>query len=188
MKSVAIPMKDDKQDVIYKIFRLLRENVVKILMALRKNDKIRWKELQKETGMSTATFNRALAALQEMHFISKEKGYYELTWVGKLVIDGFLLLGWRISDETDQLEDLVAEKVLAKDIIMAVIMIIFVSLRVRGKLNIEELEKEIDKEKEVIFKIIEEYEAEGYISIENGVITATEKINEITPENFLSME
>jgi len=179
-------MSEDRQDVVYKIFRLLRENVVKILMVLRDKDKIRWKELQKETGMSTATFNRALAALQEMHFISKEKGYYELTWVGRLVIDGFLLLGWRISDRTDHLEDLVAEKVLARDIIMAVIMIIFVSLRVRGRLNIKELEKNIDGEREVIFKILGEYEAEGYIRIEDGMITATEKIHELTPEKFLS--
>jgi len=179
-------MNEDRQDVVYKIFRLLRENVVKILMVLRDKEKIRWKELQKETGMSTATFNRALAALQEMHFISKEKGYYELTWVGRLVIDGFLLLGWRISGETDQLEDLVAEKVLARDIIMAVIIIIFVSLRVRGKLNIRELEKEIDEERGIISKILEEYEAEGYIKIKDGVITAAEKIHELTPEKFLS--
>jgi DNA-binding IclR family transcriptional regulator len=44
-------------------------------MVLREKEKIRWKELQKETDMPTATFNRALAALQEMHFISKEKNY-----------------------------------------------------------------------------------------------------------------
>ncbi len=181
-------MNEDRQDVVYKIFRLLKGNVVKILMVLREKEKIRWKELQKETGMSTATFNRALAALQEIHFISKEKSYYELTWVGRLVIDGFLLLGWRISDESDQLEDLVAEKVLARDIIMAIIMIIFISLRVRGRLNIKELEKEVDKEREVITRIIEEYETEGYLTIENGMITATEKIHELTPEEFLSME
>jgi len=181
-------MKDDRQDVVYKIFRLLRENVIKILMVLREKEKIRWKELQKETDMATATFNRALAALQEMHFIHKEGSYYELTWVGRLVIDGFLLLGWRISDEPDNLEDVVAEKVLARDIIMAVIMIIFVSLRVRGKLNIKELEKEIDRERGGIEKIIEEYEKDGYLEIKDGVIIATEKMQELTPEEFFSMD
>jgi len=181
-------MKDDRQDVVYKIFRLLRENVIKILMVLREKEKIRWKELQKETDMATATFNRALAALQEMHFIHKEGSYYELTWVGRLVIDGFLLLGWRISDEPDNLEDVVAEKVLARDIIMAVIMIIFVSLRVRGRLNIKELEKEIDRERGVIEKIIEEYEKDGYLEIKDGVIIATEKMQELTPEEFFSMD
>ncbi|RLF41916.1 MAG: hypothetical protein DRN17_08225 [Thermoplasmata archaeon] len=181
-------MKNGSQDVVYKIFRLLRENVVKILMVLREKEKIRWKELQKETDMATATFNRALAALQEMHFIHKEGSYYELTWVGRLVIDGFLLLGWRISDEPDNLEDVVAEKVLARDIIMAVIMIIFVSLRVRGRLNIKELEKEIDKERGIIEKIIEEYEKDGYLEIKDGMIVATEKMQELTPEEFFSME
>ncbi len=179
-------MKDDSQDVVYRIFKLFRKNVVKILMVLREKEKIRWKELQKETDMATATFNRALAALQEMHFIHKEGVYYELTWVGRLVIDGFLLLGWRISDEPDNLEDVVAEKVLARDIIMAVIMIIFVSLRVRGRLNIKELEKQIYIEKEVISKILEDYEKEGYIETKDGVIFATDKINELTPEEFLS--
>ncbi|MCD6147682.1 MAG: hypothetical protein J7J34_06785 [Thermoplasmata archaeon] len=181
-------MKNGSQDVVYKIFRLLRENVVKILMVLREKEKIRWKELQKETDMATATFNRALAALQEMHFIHKEGSYYELTWVGRLVIDGFLLLGWRISDEPDNLEDVVAEKVLARDIIMAVIMIIFVSLRVRGRLNIKELEKEIDRERSVIEKIIEEYEKDGYLEIKDGMIVATEKMQELTPEEFFSRE
>ncbi|MEA2054757.1 MAG: hypothetical protein U9O96_06595 [Candidatus Thermoplasmatota archaeon] len=182
-------MKDEgKQDVVYKIFRLLRENVVKILMVLREKEKIRWKELQKETDMPTATFNRSLAALQEMHFISKEKNYYGLTWAGRLVIDGFLLLGWRISDKTDQIEDVAAEKVLAKDIVMAIIMIIFVSLRVRGRLNIKELERELENERNVIIKIIEEYEKDGYVTIENGMIVATEKINELTPEKFFPVE
>ena len=181
-------MKNGSQDVVYKIFRLLRENVVKILMVLREKEKIRWKELQKETDMATATFNRALAALQEMHFIHKEGSYYELTWVGRLVIDGFLLLGWRISDEPDNLEDVVAEKVLARDIIMAVIMIIFVSLSVRGRLNIKELEKEIDKERDIIEKIIEEYEKDGYLEIKDGMIVATEKMQELTPEEFFSRE
>ena len=63
---------DKKQDVVYKIFRLLRENAIKILMAIRENEKIRWKDLQDITELPTATFNRALAALKEIHFIKKD--------------------------------------------------------------------------------------------------------------------
>lgn len=181
-------MKERKQDVVYKIFRLLRENVIKILMVLREKEKIRWKELQEETSIATATFNRALAALQEMHFVSKEEGHYTLTWAGRLVVDGLLLLGWRMADKPEVLEDLIAEKVLAKDIAMVVIMIIFVSLRIRGRLDIKELEREIDNERDVIVKIIKEYEKEGYLTVENGVLIATEKLNEIAPEEFFSME
>ncbi|KAA0001598.1 MAG: winged helix-turn-helix transcriptional regulator [Thermoplasmata archaeon] len=180
-------MKNEKGDVVYKIFRLLRENVVKILMVLREKEKIRWKELQEETGIPTATFNRSLAALQEMHFISKDEGYYRLTWAGRLVVDGILLLGWRMTDRADVIEDVIAEKVLARDIVMVCIIIIFVSLRIRGRLNIKELEEEIDKERKVITKIIKEYEKEGYLTIEDGMLIATEKLYELAPEELFSM-
>lgn len=181
-------MKDEKKDVVYKIFRLLRENVIKILMVLREKEKIRWKELQAETDIATATFNRALAALQEMHFISKDEGYYRLTWAGRLVTDGILLLGWRMADRPEAINGIIAEKVLARDIIMVCMMIIFVSLRIRGRLNIKELEEEIDKERDVIKRIIKEYEKEGYITIENGILIATEKFHEIAPEEIFSMQ
>lgn len=177
-----------KQDVVYKIFRLLRENVIKILMVLREKEKIRWKELQEETGISTATFNRSLAALQEMHFISKEEGYYSLTWAGRLVMDGILLLGWRMADKPEAIGSIIAEKVLARDIVMVWIVIIFVSLRIRGRVNIKELEEEIDKERKVITKIIKEYEKEGFLTIEDGMLIATEKLRELTPEELFSMK
>jgi hypothetical protein len=35
-----------------------------------------------------------LAALQEVHFIVWVKDYYHLTWAGRLLIDGLILLGW----------------------------------------------------------------------------------------------
>ncbi|KAA0000421.1 MAG: winged helix-turn-helix domain-containing protein [Thermoplasmata archaeon] len=171
-------MNDKKQDIIYKIFRLLRENVIKILMAIRENEKIKWKELQEITKLSTATFNRALSALKEMHFIKKERNFYKLTWTGKLVTDGLLLLGWRMAEEMEEVEDFVAEELLAKDIVMAVIVLLFVSIKRRGKLNIEIFEKEMEKEMEILKDILKEYEKDGYIEIKDGWVYAKKKMDE----------
>jgi DNA-binding MarR family transcriptional regulator len=181
-------MNDEGQDVVYKIFRLLRENVVIILTVLREQEGLRWKELQDETGIATATFNRALAALQEMHFIEKPGGRYRLTWAGRLVVDGFFLLGWRMADTPESIEDYVAETVLAKDIVMVTLMIILVSLRLRGRINIEELEQEIMEETAVITRILDEYEQDGYIVRENGVIRATDRLDELAPQDLFSLE
>ena len=178
----------ESQDVVYKIFRLLRENVVVILTVLREQEGLRWKELQDETGIATATFNRALAALQEMHFIEKPGGRYRLTWAGRLVVDGFFLLGWRMADTPESIEDYIAEKVLAKDIVMVVLMIVLVSLRLRGRVDIEELEDEIMRETSVITQILDEYEQEGFIIREDGVIRATDKLDELAPQDLFSLE
>ncbi|MDD3493674.1 MAG: winged helix-turn-helix domain-containing protein [Candidatus Thermoplasmatota archaeon] len=178
---------EHSQDVVYKIFRLLRENVIKILTVLREEERIRWKELQEKTGISTATFNRSLAALQEVHFITKEKGHYRLTWAGRLLIDGFLLLGWRMADKPEDIEDVIAERVLAKDIVMVVIMIIFVSLRLRGRLDLQTLEGEIDRERSVIARLLQDFEDEGYLRRENGLLVATDKFSRLTPEEFFSL-
>ncbi len=177
---------DKKQDVVYKIFRLLRENAIKILMAIRENEKIRWKDLQDITALPTATFNRALAALQEIHFIKKEGNFYMLTWTGKLVADGLLLLGWRMTEEMEEIEDIVAEKLLAKDIVMAIIFLLFVSLKKRGKLNISEFEKELQKEMSIVKEIFRDYEKEGYIEIKDGWIFAKDKINEVDLSKIFS--
>lgn len=187
----------DKKDAVYKIIKLLRKNVIKILVVLREQENIRWKELQEETKMSTATFNRALSALQEMHFIKKEEQQYEITWAGRLVVDGLMLLGLRTAElpgwkedipESEKLEDVIAEKVLAKDIAILVLLIIFMSLRFRGRLNIDELQKELNTEKTVIKEIIEDYEKEGYLEKKDGVLIATDKFEELAAEELLSIE
>ncbi|MCD6448640.1 MAG: hypothetical protein J7L58_06350 [Thermoplasmata archaeon] len=177
---------DKKQDVVYKIFRLLRENAIKILMTIREKEKIRWKDLQEITKLPTATFNRALAALQEIHFIKKENNYYMLTWTGKLVSDGLILLGWRLGEQMEEVEDVVAEELLAKDITMAIIFLLFVSLKKRGKLNMETFEKELKKEMKIIKDIFEEYEKEGYVEIKNGWIYATKKMEEMDLSKIFS--
>ncbi len=181
-------MNDESQDAVYKMFRLLRENVIVILTVLREQEDIRWKELQDETDIPTATFNRALSALQEMHFIEKPEGRYRLTWAGRLLIDGFFLLGWRMADTPESVEDYIGEKVLAKDIVMVVLMIVLVSLRLRGRVNLAELEHEIMGEREVITRILSEYEREGYLVREDGVIRATDKLDDLAPQELFSLE
>ncbi len=171
--------KEEKKDVVYKIFKSLRENALKILMAIREKEKLRWKDLQEITKLPTATFNRALATLQEIHFIKKEGNFYILTWTGKLATDGLMLLGWRMGEEMEEIEDEEAEELLAKDITMAIIFLLLVSLKRRGKLNIETFKKEIRKELRVIDRIMKDYEKEGYIRIEEGWIYPGEKIEEM---------
>jgi len=172
-------MTDETKDVVYQILRLLRENAIKILMGIRENEKIRWKELQEITKMPTATFNRALAALQEIHFIKKEDNLYQLTWTGKLVSDALVLIGWRLAEAGEQVKDFVAEELLAKDISMAIIVLLFISIKRRGKLNIEAFEKSMEDEMKVAKSILEEYEKDGYIEIKDGWIISKEKMNEL---------
>ncbi|MBC7081754.1 MAG: winged helix-turn-helix transcriptional regulator [Thermoplasmatales archaeon] len=167
-----------KNDTVYKIFKLFKENVIKILIVLREKEKIRWKELQEETKISTATFNRALSALREVHFIKKENGYYKLTWTGKLVTDGLILLGLHISEEMEEVEDEFAEKLLAKDIIMATIMLVLVSIKKRGRIKIDKFEEEMKKEMKIMRNLLKEYEKEGYVEIKNGWVFAKDKMKE----------
>ena len=172
-------MTDETKDVVYQILRLLRENAIKILMAVRENKKIRWKELQEITKMPTATFNRALAALQEIHFIKKEDNLYQLTWTGKLVSDALLLIGWRLAEAGERVKDFVAEELLAKDISMAIVVLLFISVKRRGKLNIEAFEKSMENEMKVAKDIFREYEKDGYIEIKDGWIISKEKMNKL---------
>ena len=172
-------MTDETKDVVYQILRLLRENAIKILMAVRENKKIRWKELQEITKMPTATFNRALAALQEIHFIKKEDNLYRLTWTGKLVSDALLLIGWRLAEAGERVKDFVAEELLAKDISMAIVILLFISVKRRGKLNIEAFEKSMENEMKVAKDIFKEYEKDGYIEIKDGWIISKEKMNKL---------
>ena len=109
-----------------------------------------------------------------------------LTWTGKLVADGLLLLGWLMTEEMEEIEDIVAEKLLAKDIVMAIIFLLFVSLKKRGKLNISEFEKELQKEMSIVKEIFQDYEKEGYIEIKDGWIFAKDKINEVDLSKIFS--
>ncbi|MCD6512166.1 MAG: winged helix-turn-helix transcriptional regulator [Thermoplasmata archaeon] len=166
---------DETKDVVYRILRLLKENVIKILMAIRENDGIRWKDLQNETGLPTATFNRALSALQEINFIKKDDEGYHLTWTGKLVTDGLIMLGWRMADHGDVV-DKNAEELLAKDVAMAIIVLIFISIKRRGRLDFDLFEKELMNEMEVAREIFKEYEEDGFIEFKDGELVAKEKM------------
>jgi DNA-binding MarR family transcriptional regulator len=170
---------DDDADVVVKIFKMLREKAIKILMVIREEDGIRWKELQEKTQLSTATFNRALAALQEVNFIRKDDADYHLTWTGRLVTDGLLLFGLRITEEMDEVEEAVAEDLLAKDMVMAIVFVLFVSLKKRGKLHLSAFERAFSAEMRVIGAIFDAYAREGYLEISEGWIYATGKMDEM---------
>lgn len=174
-------MADDRQqqDVVFKIFKLLREKGIKILMTIRFEEKIRWKELQATTKLTTATFNRALTALQEVNFIKKEGSYYMLTWTGKLVTDGLALFGYRMSEDIEDVDDTIAEGLLAKDMVMIMIFLLFVSLKKRGKMNLQIFEKELLWELNIMHNIFSEYEKEGYLAIDGDMVYAKEKIKDI---------
>jgi len=181
-------MNDEETSVIYKILRLLRGNVIKILMALSQEENLKWKEIQENTELPTATLNRSLSALQEIRFIEKKEEGYTLTWAGKLAIEGLILLGLNIGDypKENQIEDFVAEKVLAQNVVLAILVIILASIRVRGNLDLEKFEKDLEKERQVIYKILEDYEKDGYLKIDGKKITATKKFGQLGLDHFIS--
>lgn len=170
---------DEQHNVVYDIFKLFRKNAIIILMTIRTHKKIRWTDMKKITKLSTPTFNRALNALTEVNFIKKEKQFYMLTWTGKLVTDGLVLFGVRLSEEIDDIEDSIAEKLLAKDIVMVILFLLFVSLKKRGKLNLIEFKKEINDELKIIDDIITSYENEGFLKRKDGWIYPTDKIKKL---------
>jgi len=178
MESVVFTM-EETRDVVYRILRILKENAIKILMTIKEKEKIRWKELQNITGLPTATFNRALAALQEVNFIKKEGPHYVLTWTGKLVTDALLMLGWRLSEESEEIITEDAEKLLSKDIAMAIVVLLIVSLKRTGKLDLDKFEQELLKEMKVARKILEDYEKEGYLEIKDGIVVAKDKLKKM---------
>lgn len=181
-------MKKDEKSVVYKILRLLRGNVIKILVTLSEEEKLKWKEIQEITKLPTATLNRSLSALQEIHFIEKENKHYRLSWAGKLAIEGLILLGLKVEEypSKEKIEDFVAEKILAQNIVLAMLVILLASIRLRGNLNLEEFEKDLENEKEVIYKVIKDYEKDGYLKIDGKKIIATEKFKKIKLQDLLS--
>jgi len=182
---------EEETSVIYKILKLLRTNVIKILICLNQEETLKWKEIQDTTELPTATLNRSLAALQEIHFIEKNEEGYRLSWAGKLAIDGLILLGLKIGEigeysKDETLKDLVAEKILAQNTVLVMLVIILASLRLRGHLDLDEFEKDLEKEKKVIFKILEDYKKDGYLKIDGKKITATKKFEKLGLHDFIS--
>jgi hypothetical protein len=179
---------EEETSVIYKILRLLRGNVIKILIALSQDDNLKWKEIQENTKLPTATLNRSLSALQEIKFIEKKDEGYDLTWAGKLAIEGLILLGLNMGEypKETQIENFVAEKVLAQNVVLAILIIILASIRVRGNLDLDEFEKDLEKERKVIYRILEDYEKDGYLKIDGKKISATKKFDKLGLDDFIS--
>lgn len=178
-----------KESTIYKLVKLLKENVLRILIVLREEEKLRWKEIQEKTDLPVATLNRSLSTLRELHFITKERDWYRLTWTGKLVLDGLFLLGLRIGEfpKKDEIEDLVAERLLARDVVLAILVILLASIKIRGKLNLKEFEEALKEEQKIIRKIISDFEVEGLLEFDGETITATEKFKEMGLTEILSL-
>jgi len=178
-----------KESTIYKLVKLLKENVLRILIILREEEKLRWKEIQEKTDLPVATLNRSLAALKDLHFIMKEGEFYRLTWTGKLALDGLFLLGLRVGEfpSSEKIEDIVAERLLARDVVLAILIMLFASLKIRGRLDIKEFENALDEERKVIYKIIGDFEKEGLLKFDGEVVEATDKLKEMGLVDILSL-
>lgn len=178
-----------KESAIYKLVKLLKENVLRILVVLREEEKLRWKEIQDKTGLPVATLNRSLATLRDLHFILKEDEFYRLTWTGKLVLDGLFLFGLRLGEfpSTEKMEDVVAEKLLARDVVLAMLIVLFASLKIRGRLDIREFESSLDNEKKVIYKIIDDFQKEGLLEFDGNVVEVTDKFKKMSLVEILSL-
>jgi len=181
-------MKDEETSVIYKILKLLRKNVIKILLSLQEEKNLKWKSIQEKTGLPTATLNRSLTALQEINFIEKQEEGYRLSWAGKLAIDGLILLGLKIGEfpRDTKIDDIIAEKILAQNVVLVILIIILASIKVRGHLDLNQFERDLEEERKIIFKILEDYEKEGYVKLDGGQVYSTKKFEKIGLDDFLS--
>ena len=71
-----------------------------------------------------------------------------------------------MGEELEHVEDVTAERVLACDIIMVIIMIVFVGLHMRGQLDNLIPEKEIKKGRDIVCQIIRDFEKKDiYVDI-----------------------
>lgn len=181
-------MKSEETSVIYKILKLLRKNVIKILLALNEEENLKWKSIQEKTELPTATLNRSLLALQDIHFIEKKDEGYRLSWAGKLAIDALILLGLKIGEfpKDTKIDDIIAEKILAQNVVLAILIIILASIKIRGHLDLNQFEKDLEKERKIIFKILEDYEKEGYIKLDGKQVYSTKKFEKLGLDDFLS--
>lgn len=87
----------------------------------------------------------------------------------------------------DKIEDIVAERLLARDVVLAILIVLFASLKIRGKLNIKEFKDTLDDELNVIYKIIEDFEREGLLKFDGETIETTGKFKEMGLTEILSL-
>ena len=75
---------------------------------------------------------------------------------------------------------------MAQNVVLAVLVIILASIRVRGHLDLKKFEKDLEKERQVIYKVLEDYEKDGYLKIDGKKITATKKFGQLGLDHFIS--
>jgi len=88
---------------------------------------------------------------------------------------------------SEKIEDIVAERLLARDVVLAILIILFASLKIRGRLDIKEFEDALDEERKVIYKIIGDFEKEGLLKFDGKVVEATDKLKEMGLVDILSL-
>lgn len=180
---------ENRNEFICKFANLFKESVIKILVLLRENDGLRWKDIQDRTDLPVATLNRSLSILRELRFLRREENVYKLTWTGKLFLDILLLIGLRMDkfSSDKKLMEVFDEESLASNVALFALMIVFAGLKLRKSLNIKEFENVLEGEKDVIYKVLEDFEREGLVEFDGEIIEATEKFQKMKLEDILSL-
>jgi len=175
---------EEREDTIGEFVKILKRNALRILTALGEED-LKWKDLQNKTKIPVATLNRSLSRLRDFHLVSKEGDLYRLTWAGKLILDGLILLdpslkGSRYSEEID-------EGTLARDVVLIALIMLLAGLKRMGRIDIEEFEESLDKERKIIREIIRGFKEEGLLTINGNIVESTERFKELSLKEILSL-
>jgi len=155
-----------------KVTKLFKEGTIKILDAVGKGGKLRWKEIQNMTKLPVATLNRSLSLLREMHLVTKEEEQYRLTWVGDLLLDILATFGIVESSPSKE-EDSSTEKCVARDVALSSLIMLFATLKDRGCFDLKEFKMAMEEQMETIHKVIENFEEGGLVSRDGDKIIAT---------------
>ena len=172
-----------------KILNALKINSIKILLALSREGQLKWKEIQENTKLPTATLNRSLSSLQNTNLISKESGEYKLTWVGDLILNRLLLFGLDMNGfpGDKKLKEICSEDSLAQNIILELLITVLATLKLQGEVDIEKLERVLKGKMSIIYAVLEGYEREGYLQVKGGKAYTTKKFDSMNLEQIFSM-
>ena len=170
-----------------KVTKLFKEGTIKVLDAIGRGGKLRWKEIQDMTKLPVATLNRSLSLLKEMHFITKEEEQYRLTWVGDLLLDILATFGIVESSPSKEAEDSSTEKSIARDMVLSSLIMLFATLKNRGSFDLREFEIAMEEQKGTIHKVIENFEEGGLVSREGDKIIATDLLKNMDLIDIISL-
>lgn len=180
-------MAGEKEKISLKVTKLFKHGAIKVLDIIGKEGKLRWKEIQEKTKLPVATLNRSLSLLKEMHLITKEGDQYRLTWVGDLALDILTLFGFVDIPSDKKGEQMFTEESVARDVVLSSLIMLFATLKARGKFNLREFEKAIDEGKEIIYKVVNNLEEGGFVSTDGKTITATDDLKNMDLIDIISL-